>query len=54
MLTNKYLQEARRWADKLSLRQQSDDLQLNFWSANSDGSRPYFHGAEAGLPVIAH
>ncbi|PKG39763.1 glycoside hydrolase family 9 protein [Psychromonas sp. Urea-02u-13] len=49
----KYLQEARSWAAKLSLRQQSDDLQLNFWSANSDGSRPYFHGAEAGLPVIA-
>ncbi|WP_022940790.1 glycoside hydrolase family 9 protein [Psychromonas hadalis] len=49
----KYLQQARSWAEKLMKRQQSDDLQNNFWSANSDGSRPYFHGAEAGLPVIA-
>ncbi|GLS89367.1 endochitinase [Psychromonas marina] len=48
-----YLQQARNWAGKLTLRQQSDDSQQNFWSANSDGSRPYFHGAEAGLPVIA-
>jgi hypothetical protein len=52
-IDDKYLQEARSWAAKLSLRQQSDNCQLNFWSANSDGSRPYFHGAEAGLPVIA-
>lgn len=49
----KYLQQARNWAEKLIKRQQSDDLQTHFWSANSDGSRPYFHGAEAGLPVIA-
>ncbi|MFV0449438.1 MAG: glycoside hydrolase family 9 protein [Vibrio sp.] len=48
-----YLQEARAWAERLSARQHSDDNHLGFWSANSDGSRPYYHAAEAGLPVIA-
>ena len=37
----------------MSARQQSDDSFEHFWSANADGSRPYFHAAEAGLPVIA-
>jgi len=50
---DKYLQEARNWAKKLASRQQSDSNQTHFWSANSDGSRPYAHAAEAGLPVIA-
>ncbi|WP_028864268.1 glycoside hydrolase family 9 protein [Psychromonas aquimarina] len=50
---DKYLQEARYWAAQLSRRQQSDANHCNYWSANADGSRPYFHGAEAGLPVIA-
>ncbi|WP_019614408.1 glycoside hydrolase family 9 protein [Psychromonas ossibalaenae] len=50
---DKYLQEARYWAAQLSRRQQSDASHNHFWSANADGSRPYFHGAEAGLPVIA-
>ncbi|MCP4320874.1 MAG: chitobiase [Alteromonadales bacterium] len=50
---DKYLQQARNWAKRLAARQLSDDNQSNFWSANSDGSRPYAHAAEAGLPVIA-
>ena len=48
-----FLSQARQWADKLAKRQHSDDLQHCFWSANSDGSRPYFHAAEAGLPVLS-
>ncbi|PMH41221.1 chitobiase [Vibrio sp. 10N.286.49.B3] len=49
----RYLAEARDWAQRLSLRQLSDDNLQNFWSANHDGSRPYYHAVEAGLPVIA-
>lgn len=48
-----YLSEARQWAIRLSKRQQSDAQFSHFWSANSDGSRPYFHATEAGLPLIA-
>ncbi|GAK83589.1 glucosamine-link cellobiase [Vibrio ponticus] len=48
-----YLAEARLWAERLAARQTSDSQQENYWSANQDGSRPYFHAAEAGLPVIA-
>ncbi|WP_375752647.1 glycoside hydrolase family 9 protein [Vibrio sp. HN007] len=48
-----YLNEARRWALKLSRRQKSDTEFANYWSADSSGTRPYFHASEAGLPVIA-
>jgi len=48
-----YLAESRVWAKRLSARQTSDDNIAHYWSANRDGSRPYFHAAEAGLPVIA-
>ncbi|HDM8212322.1 TPA: glycoside hydrolase family 9 protein [Vibrio harveyi] len=49
----RYLEESRVWAKRLSTRQTSDEYIQHFWSANQDGSRPYFHAAEAGLPVIA-
>ncbi|EPF1082099.1 TPA: glycoside hydrolase family 9 protein [Vibrio parahaemolyticus] len=49
----RYLEESRLWAQRLVARQMSDEQIQNFWSANQDGSRPYFHAAEAGLPVIA-
>ncbi len=49
----KYHAEADFWAEKLIARQQSDENYQNYWSATSDGARPYFHAAEAGLPVIA-
>ena len=45
-----YLEEARTWAKRLTSRQQSDANVSHYWSANDDGSRPYFHAAEAGLP----
>ncbi len=48
-----YLEESRIWAGRLSEQQQSDENIQHFWAANGDGSRPYFHAAEAGLPVIA-
>ncbi|EGR2263408.1 glycoside hydrolase family 9 protein [Vibrio parahaemolyticus] len=49
----RYLAESRLWAQRLVARQMSDEQIQHFWSANQDGSRPYFHAAEAGLPVIA-
>ncbi|HHG3226146.1 TPA: glycoside hydrolase family 9 protein [Vibrio parahaemolyticus] len=49
----RYLEECRLWAQRLVARQMSDEQIQHFWSANQDGSRPYFHAAEAGLPVIA-
>ncbi|HAV1388645.1 TPA: chitobiase [Vibrio parahaemolyticus] len=49
----RYLEESRLWAQRLVARQMSDEQIQHFWSANQDGSRPYFHASEAGLPVIA-
>ncbi|ASI89864.1 glycoside hydrolase family 9 protein [Vibrio mediterranei] len=48
-----YLDQARIWADSLALRAKADDNYDFFWSSDSDGSRPFYHAAEAGLPVIA-
>ncbi|WP_105900751.1 glycoside hydrolase family 9 protein [Vibrio gangliei] len=48
-----FFQQARNWANALMARQCSDELYQHFWAANENGSRPYFHAAEAGLPVIA-
>lgn len=49
----RYLEESRVWANRLSARQMNDEHIQHFWAANQNGSRPYFHAAEAGLPVIA-
>ncbi|MFY2507728.1 glycoside hydrolase family 9 protein [Vibrio pectenicida] len=48
-----YLEESRTWAIQLAKRQCSDKNIHHFWSANKDGSRPYYHPVEAGLPAIA-
>ncbi|MCL9775074.1 glycoside hydrolase family 9 protein [Vibrio methylphosphonaticus] len=48
-----YLVEARYWADALAQRATHDEQFAFYWSSNDDGSRPYYHAAEAGLPVIA-
>ncbi|MGR5176842.1 glycoside hydrolase family 9 protein [Vibrio parahaemolyticus] len=48
-----YLSESRLWADSLAQRAHNDDNLSFFWSSNKDGSRPFYHAAEAGLPVIA-
>ena len=50
---HRYQEETRSWACRLAGRQRSDHQQQHFWSANSNGSRPYFHAAEAGLPAIS-
>ena len=49
----RYLNESREWAKRLMERQQSDQYVKHFWAANKDATRPYYHAAEAGLPVIA-
>lgn len=49
----RFLTGARRWAGRLAQRQMSDDQYRYFWSANHDGSRPYFHASDAGLPVLS-
>ncbi|MGV2988791.1 glycoside hydrolase family 9 protein [Vibrio sp. E150_011] len=48
-----YLTEARSWAEALAKRAAHDEQYAFYWSSNTDGSRPYYHAAEAGLPVIA-
>ena len=50
---DRYLTEMRDWAQRLSQRQMSDKQINNYWAATADGSRPYYHAAEAGLPAIA-
>ncbi|WP_256383266.1 glycoside hydrolase family 9 protein [Photobacterium toruni] len=49
----RYLTEMRDWSQRLSQRQMSDQNVNHYWSATTDGSRPYYHAAEAGLPAIA-
>ena len=48
-----WLNEARARASKLCARQRPHPELGHYWSANEDGSRPYYHAAEAGLPVLA-
>ncbi|WBA17075.1 glycoside hydrolase family 9 protein [Salinivibrio kushneri] len=48
-----FLSEARGWMQKLVARQRSDETCQYYWSANADGSRPFYHAADAGLPGLA-
>ncbi|WBA07834.1 glycoside hydrolase family 9 protein [Salinivibrio kushneri] len=48
-----FLSEARGWMTKLVARQRSDETCQYYWSANADGSRPFYHAADAGLPGLA-
>ena len=48
-----WLGEARDRAGRLCARQRPHPELGHYWSANDDGSRPYYHAAEAGLPVLA-
>ena len=48
-----WLGEARERAGRLCARQFPHPELGHYWSANEDGSRPYYHAAEAGLPVLA-
>ena len=48
-----YLQAARIRADSLAKRISKDDRYSGWWRADEDGTRPFFHVVEAGLPVVA-
>lgn len=48
----RYLQVARRRADSLRARLATDGEGRRYWRAGA-GERPYYHAAEAGLPVMA-
>lgn len=48
-----YLTSARQRAKQLMDRQSSDDQYQFWWRSDDNGDRPYFHAAEAGLPIIA-
>ena len=48
-----YLEQAQGWTSKLASYQRDDENYKAWWSANMEGSRPYFHAVEAGLPLIA-
>lgn len=48
-----WLAEARDRASRLCARQRPHPDLGHHWAANDDGSRPYYHAAEAGLPVLA-
>ena len=48
-----YLKSARQRQRALVQRLQRDDHFTDFWRADAAGKRSYFHGAEAGLPVLA-
>ena len=52
-LGHDWLGEARERAGRLCARQRPHPELGHYWSANDDGSRPYYHAAEAGLPVLA-
>jgi hypothetical protein len=48
-----YLKSARQRRAALIERLHKDQRFTDFWRADADGRRSYFHGAEAGLPVLA-
>ena len=47
-----YLEAARKRADLLVKRITKDDRYAGWWRAD-DGTRPFFHAVDAGLPVVA-
>ncbi|MDA1045024.1 MAG: glycoside hydrolase family 9 protein, partial [Verrucomicrobia bacterium] len=48
-----YLDAARLRAESLSGRIARDEHYSGWWRADDDGSRPFFHATDAGLPVVA-
>jgi len=50
---NAYLKHARMRMLSLANRIRKDENYSGWFSANEDGSRPYFHAAEAGYPLVA-
>ncbi|WP_349918884.1 glycoside hydrolase family 9 protein [Aeromonas veronii] len=52
-LGQEWLGEARDRAARLCARQHPHPELGHYWAADDDGARPYYHAAEAGLPVLA-
>lgn len=50
---DEHREAARARAARLAGRLSRDRLCTDFWRADARGERPFFHAAEAGLPVIA-
>ena len=48
-----FLEAARQRGSHLAARLSEDGRFQGWWCADNEGKRPYFHAAEAGLPVIA-
>jgi hypothetical protein len=48
-----YLKAARERRESLVKRLHRDGSWKGYWRADSTGDRPYFHAAEAGLPVVS-
>ena len=48
-----YLQAARSRAESLAGRLAKDERYAGWWRADAVGARPFFHAADAGLPVVA-
>jgi len=48
-----YLKAARSRADSLVRRISKDDSHAGWWRADDNGTRPFFHAVDAGLPVVA-
>jgi hypothetical protein len=48
-----YLQASRSRAESLAKRISRDERYVGWWRADEDGTRPFFHPVEAGLPVVA-
>jgi hypothetical protein len=49
----RFLRAARRRASRLMIRSSSDEHFRGWWRADEHGERPYYHAAEAGLPVVS-
>ena len=48
-----YLDHARMRSDNLIKRISDDNNFIGWWRSDIDGKRPYFHGSEAGLPLVS-
>lgn len=48
-----YLEAARLRAGSLAARIAKDERYAGWWRADAEGSRPFFHATDAGLPVVA-
>lgn len=48
-----YLEHARMRSKNLISRLSDNDHMKGWWRADADGKRPYFHGSEAGLPLVS-